>query len=166
MARDSSINRVAAEREAVILALRQEVAELSAHVDELALDRDERDDTIAGLRAELAAKDEEIAGLLETVPMGECRKVRHLHEDDARRHAINLAAGNPGIGFHWYVCGKCVPMPVFNTQPFHVAHCNETTCTRYVMVRQKTVHRRCGCRWSLHDELLWACERHTLRVVA
>ena len=157
MARDAQLNGRAARDAARIMELQAEVDDLRGQVDELAFDRDElteqRDQALA-----------QVAALLEPNVPGQCVKVRHLHRADAHAHARKLAFAQPGDRFHTYdTCHTCPPMPVFDTRPWHVAHCRDD-CGDTIWVQEHVLYLACGCRRSRHDELLWACDQHTLRL--
>jgi hypothetical protein len=160
MARDAQLNGRAARDAARIFELQAEIDDLQRQIDELAYDRDD-------LTAQLAATRRELVKLrvlaFEPVRSDQCAKVRHLHEQDARDHMRHIAFVEVGDRFHLYQCGQCPPMPVFGTQPWHVAHCRDD-CGDTVWVAAHVLHHSCGCRRSKHGELLWPCDRHTLRL--
>lgn len=151
MARDARLNRRTGQDAARILELTDEVADLHRQIDTLAEDRDRLVEKLRETRAALA----------EATKPPACVKVRHLHQEDAYQHAVMLAFAQPGDVFHVYTtCRHCAPMPIFQTQPWHVSHCSDSCGEHVVSYDGIILEHGCGCRHSRTGEHLWVCRSH------
>lgn len=147
---------------------RAEAAELAGHVDALAYERDDLSDRLERAKQANADLRKNFRAAYEPQQVGECRKIRYLHREDAHEHAEDLARVQPGEVFHTYWCRLCPRYPR-GGRPWHVAHCNDECADSVVLLlpERRVLQRGCGCASDVHTHaVVWTCTSHAEEVAS